>query len=84
VHVEVHGYAACTWCQKAKEWLADHGIPFTFLAYETRAERVAICDRLGLTGDRRKMPQVIVYQGEGDPGTLVGGYREMVDWDFDA
>jgi glutaredoxin len=74
--VELHSKDNCPWCEVVKSHLTSCGILFTEIQHNDRGERKAFYDSLGLEGDRRTVPQVIlVVDGE---RTRIGGYNETL------
>lgn len=68
----------CPYCDKAKEYLAIHGIPFDARTMDSRPEREKLYDKLGLTGNKRSVPQIFLVDTIDDRSVRVGGYAEMV------
>lgn len=83
VSIEVHSKADCPHCAAVKEWLAEQGIPFTERRHDDNAERQAFYDGLGLVGDDRRVPQVILVDGPdrhrlgGNQATRVSGVESL-------
>lgn len=62
----VYGYEGCVHCDRAKEMLADRGIPFTYR--DVKADLSARADWFALTTPPPTMvPQVVI------DGVLIGG-----------
>jgi glutaredoxin len=75
VTITVNSKTACPFCDDAKAFLSDLGIPFTEAKYVDDAARNDLYDKLGLVGDQRRVPQVMLtYAGE---NLRIGGAREL-------
>ena len=65
VAITINSKTNCPFCEDAKAFLADLGIPFEEAKYDDTAGRNVMYDRLGLVGDQRRVPQVmLMYGGE--------------------
>lgn len=71
----IYGFKACQWCERAKELLSTHGIPFEPVDLEPRETRVAWMDERGFAGKDRTLPKVYLMLGEAE--VLVGGYNDL-------
>jgi glutaredoxin 3 len=75
VTITVNSKTDCPFCDDAKAFLADLGIPFVEAKYDDDAARNAMYDRLGLIGVQRRVPQVVlIYEGE---HLRIGGAGEL-------
>lgn len=79
-HVTVYakrddGTGPCPYCEKAKSWLAERGIPY-HLVEMTQQERQGFYDRMELVGRERTVPQVMIQDIMGD-WHRIGGYAEL-------
>jgi glutaredoxin len=62
-------------CDDAKAFLSGQGIPFVEAKYDDDDARNVLYDRLGLVGDQRRVPQVVLtYAGE---HLRIGGAHEL-------
>lgn len=68
----------CPYCDKAKEYLTIHGIPFDARTMDDKRDREHLYDKLGLTGNKRTVPQIYLVDTVDDSCVRVGGYSEMV------
>lgn len=67
----------CPYCEKAKEWLKAHEIPFVEVIHNDVAERQAFYDSLGLKGDARTVPQIICIDDVTGERYPIGGYNAL-------
>lgn len=74
--VTIHTKTGCPNCERAKEWLADHQIPFTAVLHDDDAERAALYESFGLEGKSRTVPQVVLTDEDGESWRL-GGYDTL-------
>jgi glutaredoxin 3 len=75
VTITINSKTSCPFCDDAKAFLSGQGIPFEEIKYDDDAARNALYDRLGLVGDQRRVPQVMLgYAGE---LMRIGGAREL-------
>ena len=73
--LEVHSKADCPFCVLAKDWLAERTIPYDEIRHDDPAERNSFYDTLGLEGNARTVPQVILV--DGSDRFPIGGYQEL-------
>lgn len=66
----------CPFCDKAKAWLNERGIPFKLMEL-LPSERQELYNRLELIGADRTVPQVIVTDCEGE-SHRIGGYEQLI------
>jgi dCTP deaminase len=66
----------CPYCDKAKAWLVEKGIPHTVEELGP-IQRQALYDQYGLVDGKRTVPQAVIYDGEG-VSHRIGGYAELV------
>jgi len=74
--IEVHSKTDCPYCVKAKTWLNERGILFDLFVYDDESERQIMYDRLGLEGNNRTVPQIVV------DGARLGGYTNLIESDI--
>jgi glutaredoxin 3 len=75
VTITINSKTNCPFCEDAKVFLSSHGIPFVETKIDDDDARNALYDRLGLAGDQRRVPQVMLtYAGE---HMRIGGAREL-------
>jgi glutaredoxin 3 len=75
VTITINSKTNCPFCEDAKAFLSSHGIPFVETKIDDDDARNALYDRLGLAGDQRRVPQVMLtYAGE---HMRIGGAREL-------
>lgn len=75
MNIVVNSKTNCPYCVKAKMWLDDRGIAYETNVYDDDAERNAMYDSLGLVGNQRTVPQIIV------DGVRIGGYTDLTKSD---
>jgi len=78
MQIEVHSKTGCRHCVMAKDWLDARSIPFTLHVYDDNDARSAMYDRLGLEGQARSVPQIVV------DGVRLGGYSALAQSDLEA
>ena len=71
--VELHGKTDCPYCEKAKAFLTAAKIPFTVVLHDDETNRWAFYDKLGLVGDARFVPQVLLIDTH-----VIGGYSALL------
>ena len=75
VTITINSKTNCPFCEDARAFLSSHGIPFVETKIDDDDARAALYDRLGLAGDQRRVPQVMLtYAGE---HMRIGGAREL-------
>jgi alkyl hydroperoxide reductase subunit F len=57
-NVTIYTSNDCRWCGAAKEYLGDHGVPYTEKNVEE--DEATATEALGLTGGRRGTPIIVV------------------------
>lgn len=75
--IEMFSKTDCPSCVKATEWLRNRGYDYEQIKLETQAERDALYDRLGLSGDERRVPQIFIVDTESGHRERVGGYDAL-------
>ena len=71
--VEIYSSMCCSFCTRAKELLADKGIPFT--EFDISADAQKLREMLERSGGRRTVPQIFIA------GRHVGGWTELAGLD---
>jgi glutaredoxin len=61
----------------AKQYLSEHGIPYTELVFDDDQERQSMYDELGLIGSQRTVPQIFRATPDGDR-ERIGGYSDLL------
>ena len=75
VTITINSKTNCPFCEDAKAFLSSQGIPFVETKFDGHHARNALYDRLGLLGDQRRVPQVMLtYAGE---NMRIGGAHEL-------
>lgn len=69
--ITIHSKDDCPYCEAAKDFLKSKAVPFTEIKHNDDADRNALYDSLGLTGNDRTVPQIIIHEGGED--FLLGG-----------
>jgi glutaredoxin len=75
--IEVHSKTTCPWCHMAKDYLRSHDIPYMEYVHDDDVERQALYDSLGLMGNERTVPQIILVKDDG-VSMRVGGYMDLL------
>lgn len=71
----------CPFCDKAKEWLDEHLIDWSAVVFDGLLERQVMYDSLGLKGDERRVPQILVVDTVDDNEEVVEhikGYSALI------
>jgi glutaredoxin len=75
VTITINSKTNCPFCEDAKAFLSSQGIPFVETKFDDDDARNALYDRLGLVGDQRRVPQVMLtYAGE---HMRIGGAHQL-------
>jgi glutaredoxin len=77
IELRVYSKTSCPWCEKAKVWLDEKKIPYTVLVLDDHAMRNRLYDEMGLEGDERTVPQVVVTYLDGE-WVHIGGYQDLI------
>jgi glutaredoxin 3 len=82
MNIEIYSKTTCPACHLAKAFLQRHGMDYSEFVYDDECDRQALYDRLGLDGNQRTVPQILVKQ----TGLCerIGGYAELVNSDLVA
>lgn len=67
----------CPYCERARQWLVDNGIPFTEVPLSKDA-RQDCYDQWGLKDEQRMVPQVFIREADGEPDNRIGGYDQLI------
>ncbi len=78
--LEVHSKTDCPYCSKAKEFLKENGIEYAEFVYDDPVERNSMYDSLGLIGNQRSVPQIILISN--GVRQRVGGYTDLIKSDI--
>ena len=74
--ITLHSKSDCSYCDRAREWLAANAIPFTEIKHDDPADRADLYGRLAIFPDRRTMPQIVLRVDGED--MLIGGYGGLM------
>ena len=61
----------------AKQYLTEHGMPYTELVFADDQDRQSMYDELGLIGSQRTVPQIFRVTPSGDR-ERIGGYSDLL------
>lgn len=78
MYIVIHSKTDCPYCKKAKDHLAQHGVPYDEFIYDDFDARQVMYDKFGLEGNQRTVPQIVV------DGERIGGFTELMQSDVVA
>lgn len=62
----------CPYCQMAKQYLTERGVPYAEVLYDDDQARQAMYDTLGLIGSQRTVPQIFADDER------IGSYSDLL------
>lgn len=70
--VEIYTKTTCVFCQRAKAWMAEHGIPYSEIDVSASADFAKMKETLD---GAVTVPQIII------DGNLIGGYDTLKEYE---
>lgn len=74
--ITMHSKQNCVHCDTARAYLTQHAIPYAEVKHDDDADRNKLYDILGLTGNARTVPQILLRDTDGVV-MHIGGAKEL-------
>lgn len=74
--ITMHSKTSCPHCDTARAYLTQHAIPYAEVKHDDDTARNALYDILGLTGNARTVPQILLRDTDGAI-MHIGGAKEL-------
>lgn len=75
--ITIHSKSDCPYCDTARAYFAQHAIPYAEIKHDDDAARNNLYDALGLTGNARTVPQILLRDTDGAV-MHIGGANQLL------